>query len=58
VRDSDATLIVCRDEPGGGTALTIKYCEMLGRPFEVCHLNPGHYASPDSQNPLYYVNCV
>jgi len=55
VRDSDATLIICRDEPTGGTALTIKYCEQLGRPFEVCRLNPDHYASPDSQTPLYYV---
>ncbi|MDQ6972658.1 MAG: putative molybdenum carrier protein, partial [Mariprofundaceae bacterium] len=33
VRDSDATLILCRDEPSGGTALTIKYCEQLGKPF-------------------------
>ena len=58
VRDSDATLIICRDEPTGGTALTIQYCEQMGRPFEVCRLYPDHYALPDSQNPLYYVYWV
>jgi len=40
VRDSDATLIICRDDPAGGTALTIKYCEQLGKPFTICQLNP------------------
>jgi len=39
VRDSDATLIICRNEPAGGTALTMKYCEQLGKPFEVFQLN-------------------
>jgi len=39
VRDSDATLILCLGEPSGGTALTIKYCELLGRPFHVHRLN-------------------
>jgi len=39
VRDSDATLIICRGEPAGGTALTMKYCEQLGKPFEVFQLN-------------------
>lgn len=39
VRDADATLIICRDEPTGGTALTVKYCEQLGKPFNVCRLN-------------------
>jgi len=41
VRDSDATLIICRDEPSGGTALTIKYCEQLGKPYEVYQLKAG-----------------
>jgi len=39
VRDSDATLILCLGEPSGGTALTIKYCEQLGKPFYVHRLN-------------------
>lgn len=32
VRDSDATLILCLAEPSGGTALTVSFCEQLGRP--------------------------
>jgi len=39
VRDSDATLILCLGEPSGGTALTIKHCEKLGKPFYVHKLN-------------------
>jgi len=41
VRDSDSTLIICRDEPAGGTALTIKYCKQLGKPYEVYQLKAG-----------------
>jgi len=41
VRDSDATLILCRDEPGGGTALTITCCEQLGRPYAIVRLADG-----------------
>jgi len=47
VRDSDATLLVCSDEPDGGTALTIEYCEQLGRPYEVCQLQGGDVAVSD-----------
>jgi len=62
VRDSDATLIVCRDEPSGGTALTIEYCEQLGRPFEVYQLKGGEIIGldgPDSYptGVLYWLNC-
>ena len=32
VRDSDATLILCRGAPTGGTALTVAYAHRLGRP--------------------------
>ena len=32
VRDSDATLILSRGEPTGGTALTVDYARRLGRP--------------------------
>jgi len=39
VRDSDATLILCLGEPSGGTALTIKQSEKLGKPFYVHKLN-------------------
>jgi len=39
VRDSDGTLILCLGEPSGGTALTIKHCEKLGKPFYVHRLN-------------------
>jgi len=41
VRDSDATLIICRDEPVGGTALTIRFCEQLGKPYQVCQPKAG-----------------
>ncbi len=62
VRDSDATLIICRDEPTGGTALTMEYCEQLGRPYEVYQLKGGEVArldGPDS-NPAglaYGLSC-
>lgn len=35
VRDSDATLIITRGDPTGGTALTIEVAKKLGRPFLV-----------------------
>ncbi|MFQ5356208.1 MAG: putative molybdenum carrier protein [Mariprofundaceae bacterium] len=44
VRDSDASLIICQDEPTGGTALTIKYCEKLVKPYLVCKLMAGKVA--------------
>jgi len=46
VRDSDATLILCLGEHSGGTALTIKHCEKLGKPYYVHKLNSeyGTYA--------------
>jgi hypothetical protein len=33
VEDSDATLIVTDGQPAGGTALTVRCCEDLGRPW-------------------------
>ncbi|WP_170304414.1 putative molybdenum carrier protein [Mariprofundus erugo] len=42
VRDSDATLIICAGEPTGGTALTIRYCQLLNKPFFVTSLQEGH----------------
>jgi len=38
---SDATMILCRGEPSGGTALTIKYCEQLNKPYMVYQLKAG-----------------
>ena len=62
VRDSDATLIVCRDEPTGGTALTIEYCKQLDRPFEVYQLKGGEVTwldGPDSypHGLVYQLSC-
>jgi len=65
VRDSDATLIICRDEPAGGTALTVKYCEQLGKPFAVCQLNPEGtteavgkmHGAADPDSVLHWLNC-
>lgn len=41
VRDSDGTLVLTRGEPTGGTALTIKSAEKLGRPCLVVDLDLG-----------------
>jgi len=61
VRDSDASLIICRDEPIGGTALTIKYCEQLGKPYMVYQLKAGEstwLGNPeDPYGVLYWLNC-
>lgn len=38
VRDSDATLILTRGAPTGGTALTLKFAKRLGRPYLVVDL--------------------
>ncbi len=38
VRDSDATLILTRGQPTGGTALTLDYALNLGRPNKVVDL--------------------
>lgn len=38
VRDSDATLILTRGEPNGGTALTVEYAINLERPHRVVDL--------------------
>ena len=35
VRDGEATLIICEGEPTGGTALTVKFCQKLNKPFLV-----------------------
>jgi len=62
VRDSDATLIICRDEPSGGTALTIKYCEQLRKPYQVYQLKAGeslYVGSPeDPQSVAYWLNAM
>lgn len=39
VRDSDATLVLCRGEPAGGTAITVDIARRLGRP--VLIISPG-----------------
>lgn len=39
VRDSDATLILCRGRPSGGTALTISIAEAMRRPFRIVDLD-------------------
>ncbi|MDQ6992170.1 MAG: putative molybdenum carrier protein [Mariprofundus sp.] len=41
VRDSDATLILCHGEPSGGTALTVRYCQALAKPYFICRLHAG-----------------
>ncbi|OIO75001.1 MAG: hypothetical protein AUJ57_00880 [Zetaproteobacteria bacterium CG1_02_53_45] len=60
VRDSDATLIICRDEPGGGTALTIKCCEQLGKPFLVYRLQGDNVRGgyPEDPGPVYNWLCT
>jgi len=55
VRDSDATLIICRDEPTGGTALTIKYCEQLNKPYEIYQLRGGGIPWADGPEDPYGV---
>jgi len=60
VRDSDATLILCSGEPTGGTALTIKYCEQLGKPFYVHCLNSeyGTYIDgADYGSVIFWMSC-
>ncbi len=41
VRDSDATLVLVRGRPGGGTALTIAIAGELGRPCKIVDLAAG-----------------
>jgi hypothetical protein len=60
VRDSDASLILCLGEPSGGTALTIKYCEQIGKPYHVHRLNSewGTYLDgEDFGGVVYWLNC-
>ena len=48
VRDSDATLVICRGRPAAGTAATVRACESLGRPHLVVDLameTPGDAAA-------------
>jgi len=56
VRDSDATLILSLGEPSGGTALTIKQCEKLGKPFYVHKLNSeyGTYVGGEGTGGVIY----
>ena len=46
VRDADATLVLTRGRPSGGTALTLDFARMLGRPSLVVDLG-----APDSGAP-------
>lgn len=39
VRDSDATLILCRGTPSGGTGLTAQFADRYGRPLLVLDLD-------------------
>jgi hypothetical protein len=39
VRDADATLILCRGRPSGGTALTIDFAERLAKPYRIVDLD-------------------
>lgn len=39
VRDSDATLVLCRGTPTGGTALTLAFAQQLGRPARIVDLD-------------------
>jgi len=60
VRDSDASLILCLGEPSGGTALTIKHCEKLGKPFHVHRLKSeyGTYVDGnDFSSVIYWMSC-
>ncbi len=42
VRDYDATLILTRGEPGGGTRLTLDHARELGRPYHIVDLGRTH----------------
>lgn len=46
VREADAALIFALDEPGPGTALTIRACREAGVPFRVLH--PDRLPDPES----------
>jgi len=38
VRDSDATLILCRGKPTGGTAMTVQFAKAMHKPFYFINL--------------------
>ena len=42
IEDSDATLILTRHEPSGGTKLTLDIARELGRPYHIVDLNRTH----------------
>ena len=48
VRDADATLVLTRGRPRGGTALTLDFARMLERPSLVVDLGAPHRGAPDS----------
>ena len=48
VRDSDATLVLTRGRPSGGTALTLDFARMLGRSSLVVDLGSADDGAPDS----------
>lgn len=59
VRDSDATLVICRDEPTGGTALTIRHCERLEKPYMVYQLRNAYGFCVDGEDAgsvVYWLN--
>ena len=62
VRDSDATLILCRGAPAGGTALTAQLARRLGRPLLVRDLDSepdtGEMALWLRSNRVRVLNCA
>lgn len=52
VRDSDATLVLCRDAPTGGTALTLAIARRLRKPFLVVDLSAPTEAAPTEAAPV------
>lgn len=49
VRDSDGTLVLVREEPSGGTALTIELAQQHRRPCRVVRLTPDMSVEPIAQ---------
>jgi hypothetical protein len=49
VRDSDATLVLARGRPCGGTALSVRLARRLRRPLLVVDLDRGENALPEAR---------
>jgi len=58
VCDSDATLIICRGEPSGGTALTIQVCKDIPKPCMVYQLDDKNPATVLKWLKNYNVNLL